>query len=252
VPKPHTSRNQKHGLFTKADFVYDAEHDTYGCPAGATLTYRFSTVEDGRPQRYYATPACTSCALRERCTRNQKGRRITRWEHEGILDTMGQRIRTNRAVMRQRKEIVEHPFGTMKRGMQQGDFLMRGLQKVSAEMSLTVLAYNLKRVFTIMGVRKLLDALRDGRLKKVIPAVSEAMFELQGRIVLNGQLSVRVLLHEGGKPFRFSRLSTRLFTQSLRGLGRVPGSDLVNYSHSDPSHTDRASLACAHFPSPWS
>ena len=141
---------------------------------------------------------------------------------------MGQRIRTNRAVMRQRKEIVEHPFGTMKRGMQQGDFLMRGLQKVSAEMSLTVLAYNLKRVFTIMGVRKLLDALRDGRLKKVIPAVSEAMVELQGRIVLNMQLSVRVLLHEGGNLFGLAGYRHD-FSHSLRAGWAGRATDLLNF-----------------------
>ena len=221
VSKPHTSRNQKHGLFTKADFIYDAEHDTYRCRAGATLTYRFSTVEDGRPQRYYATPACSSCPLRERCTRNQsKGRRITRWEHEGILDTMTERIRTNRAVMRQRKEIVEHPFGTMKRGMQQSDFLMRGLRKVSAEMSLTVLAYNLKRVIRILGVSKLLQAIRDGRLKQAIRAAPEVISQLHIiRAVLNVQLRTR-LLRPRGRILFLSGLSPRLFTQSLRVLGR--------------------------------
>lgn len=215
VPKPHTSRNQKHGLFTKADFVYDAEQDSYECPAGATLTYRFSTVEDGRPQRYYATPACGSCPLRARCTRNQKGRRITRWEHEGILDSMAERIRTNRAVMRQRKEIVEHPFGTIKRGMQQGDFLMRGLRKVRAEMSLTVLAYNLKRVITILGVSKLLQAIRDGQLKQAITAVLEVISQLSIiGAAQNAHLRLRALYCRGQIPLLLIGLSTRLFTQS--------------------------------------
>jgi len=175
VPKPHTSRNQQQGLFTKDDFSYLADQDSYRCPSGAELTYRFSTVEDGRPQRYYASPACGSCPIRAQCTRSQKnGRRITRWEHEGLLDAMAERIRSDRAFMRRRKTIVEHPFGTMKRGMQQGDFLLRGLGKVAGEMSLTVLTYNLKRVLTLLGVPKLLAALREGRLEQAVQQLDRA------------------------------------------------------------------------------
>ncbi|HEV2124087.1 MAG TPA: transposase, partial [Chloroflexota bacterium] len=108
---------------------------------GAVLTYRFTTIEEGRPTRYYATPACGNCPIRAQCTRSHKeGRRITRWEHEHLLDAMAERVRDHPEVMRQRKELVEHPFGTIKRGMNQGYFLLRGLKKVPAEMSLTVLA----------------------------------------------------------------------------------------------------------------
>ncbi len=157
IAKPHTSRNQKDGLFTKADFVYDAEEDAYRCPARATLTYRFTANEAGRLTRYYATPACGSCPIRKQCTRSAtEGRRITRWEQEGLLDAMAERVRGNPQVMKQRKQIVEHPFGTIKRAMNQGYFLMRGLPKVRTEMSLTVLAYNLKRVLNILGVERLL------------------------------------------------------------------------------------------------
>ncbi len=158
VAKPHTSRNQKAGLFTKADFVYDPQQDAYRCPAGATLTYRFTADEAGRLTRYYATPACGSCPIRKQCTRSAtEGRRITRWEHEGRLDAMAERVRGNPQVMKQRKQIVEHPFGTIKRSMNQGYFLLRGLPKVRAEMSLTVLAYNLKRVLNMLGVERLLE-----------------------------------------------------------------------------------------------
>ena len=157
IAKPHTSRNQKVGLFTKADFVYDRVEDMYHCPAGASLEYRFSAIEHGRSRRYYATSACRGGALRTQCTRNQGGRRITRREDEGLLDAMAERVRDNPQLMKQRKQIVEHPFGTMKRSMNQGYFLLRGLPKVRAEMSLTVLAYNLKRVLTILGVAKLLE-----------------------------------------------------------------------------------------------
>jgi hypothetical protein len=160
VAKPHTSRNRKAGLFTKADFVYDAETDCYHCPAGATLTYRFTADEAGRLTRYYATPACGSCPIRAQCTRSAtEGRRITRWEHEGLLDAMAERVRDTPHIMQQRKQLVEHPFGTIKRAMNQSYFLLRGLEKVRAEMSLTVLAYNLKRVVNIFGVKRLLEVI---------------------------------------------------------------------------------------------
>lgn len=141
IAKPQTSRNQKAGLFTKADFTYNAVEDTDRCPAGVVLTYRFTTLEDGRPTRYYATPACGTCPMRAHCTRSQQeGRRITRWEDEHLLDAMAERVRSSPQIMRQRKEIVEHPFGTIKRAMNQGYFLLRGQPKVPTEMSLTGLA----------------------------------------------------------------------------------------------------------------
>jgi transposase len=159
LPRPLTSANAKHGLFTKEDFAYDAARDAYRCPAGATLTYRFSTIEQGRGMRYYSTSACGRCAIKARCTRNKEARRITRWEQEAILEAMEQRLKANPELGTRRKAIVEHPFGTMKRGMDQGYFLLRGLAKVRAEFSLTVLAYNLKRVINIVGVPRMVAAL---------------------------------------------------------------------------------------------
>ena len=163
IAKPHTSRNRKAGLFTKADFAYDSHADAYACPAQATLTYRFSAVEHGRSMRYYATAACRGCLLRSQCTGNQRGRRITRREDEALLDAMAERVRNQPEIMKQRKQIVEHPFGTMKRALNHGYFLMRGLPKVRTEMSLTVLTYNLKRVVNILGVERLLEVLRERR-----------------------------------------------------------------------------------------
>lgn len=159
VPRPLTSANAKLGLFTKEDFTYDPTHDQYRCPAGETLTYRFSTVEQGRGMRYYSTSACGNCALKPRCTRNKESRRITRWEQEAVLEAMEQRLKQHPELGTRRKAIVEHPYGTMKRGMDQGYFLMRGLQKVRTEFSLTVLAYNIKRVINLVGVRPMIAAL---------------------------------------------------------------------------------------------
>ena len=158
IPKPHTSVNQQRGLYTKEDFTYDRQRDLYRCPAGALLDFRFESVERGRATRYYATPACRTCAVRARCTQNKGGRRITRWAGEHLLDDMAERVKAHPEIVAQRKALSEHPFGTIKRAMGQGYFLMKGLLKVRAEMSLTVLAYNLKRVLNILGVPKLIAA----------------------------------------------------------------------------------------------
>lgn len=159
VPRPRTSANAARGLYTKADFVYDPAQDVYRCPAGETLTYRTTTLELGRRIKNYRTRACGRCTRRSRCTRNKDGRKLTRWIDEALLDTMAQRLRERPDLFRQRQALAEHPFGTMKRGMDQGYFLLKGLRKVRGEFSLTVLAYNLKRVMNLLGVPHLLVAL---------------------------------------------------------------------------------------------
>jgi transposase len=159
VARPITSANQKLGLFSKDDFAYDGTTDTYQCPAGERLTFRFDAVEHGRHIRYYATSACGGCALKPQCTRSKGGRRITRWVDEHLLEAMEQRVRRRPEVMRQRKQLVEHPFGTMKRWWDAGYFLMRGLEKVRTAFSLTVLAYNLRRVVNLVEMPRLLAAL---------------------------------------------------------------------------------------------
>ena len=159
VPRPLTSANEARGLFTKDDFVYDAAQDAYRCPAGETLTYRSTTVELGRTIKNYRTSACGRCALKPRCTRNQDGRKLTRWVDEHLLEDMETHLRRAPELFRQRKALSEHPFGTMKRGMDQGYFLLKGLQRVRGEFSLTVLAYNLKRVLNLLGTPRLLEAL---------------------------------------------------------------------------------------------
>jgi transposase len=158
IPKPLTSVNQKRGLFTKQDFVYDQEQDCYRCPAGAELTYRYQSFELNRQIRYYATPKCLGCSLRSKCTTNKRGRRISRWVDEKLLEDMARRVRARPEMMRRRQQLSEPPFGTIKRAMGHSYFLMRGLHKVGAEMSLTVLSYNLKRVINIIGVKKLIEA----------------------------------------------------------------------------------------------
>ena len=159
VPRPLTSANEARGLFTQDDFVYEPAEDGYRCPAGQTLTYRSTTVEFGRTITNYRTRAWGRCALKPRCTRNQDGRKLSRWVHEDLLDAMAQRLRSSRDLFAQRKCLAEHPYGTMKRGMDQGYFLLKGLAKVRGEFSLTVLAYNLKRVFNLVSMPQLMEAL---------------------------------------------------------------------------------------------
>jgi transposase len=159
IARPITSANQKLGLFSKDDFTYEAATDTYSCPAGEGLRFRFATIELGRHIRSYATSACRTCPLKAQCTRSKGGRRITRWVDEALLEQREQRGHARPEIMKQRQELVEHPFGTMKRRWHQGYFLMRGVAKVRAEFSLTVLAYNLRRVLHLVDMPRLLASL---------------------------------------------------------------------------------------------
>jgi len=158
IPKPITSVNKKRGLFTKQDFSYEEEQDCYRCPAGEALTYRYESFEQGRQIRYYTTSKCRDCSLKAKCTTNARGRRITRWVDEKFLEEMARRVRARPELMRRRQQLSEPPFGTIKRAMGHSYFLMRGLNQVGAEMSLTVLSYNLKRVINIIGVKKMIEA----------------------------------------------------------------------------------------------
>lgn len=158
VSQPQTSANKRKGLYTKADFTYLSERDCYVCPAQAELTFRFASHEKGRDIKYYASSACQSCQTRRLCTTNKSGRRLSRLVNEEAAERAARRARDSPEKMRLRQQIVEHPFGTIKRAMDSGYFLMRGLQKVGAEMSLTVLSYNIKRVVNILGVAKMIEA----------------------------------------------------------------------------------------------
>ena len=158
LPKPQTSSAKAEGRFGKQDFVYVAAEDVYLCPAGERLTYRFAGVEDGKTIRRYWTGACKSCVLKAQCTTGAE-RRISRWEHEAVLEKVQSRLDRNPAAMTVRRQAAEYPFGTIKCWMGATHFLMRRLRKVSTEMALNVLAYNIKRVIAIVGVGALLEAI---------------------------------------------------------------------------------------------
>jgi transposase len=158
VPKTVTSSATANGRFSKADFIYDAECNEYRCPAGDHLKWRYATTEHDMKIHRYWSSNCKSCAMKDQCTPGEQ-RRVSRWEHEEILDAMQTRLDQTPDAMRIRRQTVEHPYGTIKSWMGATHFLTRTLDKVSTEMSLHVLAYNMKRMMKILGTGALMEAM---------------------------------------------------------------------------------------------
>jgi transposase len=159
VPKSTTSGAKADGRFDKADFIYGAEKNEYRCPAGQSLIWRFSRIEHGLKLSRYWSSHCQQCPIKEKCTPSTE-RRISRWENEDVLDAMQTRLDQAPESMRIRRQTVEHPFGTIKLWMGSAHFLTKTLKRVKTEMSLHVLAYNLKRVMNILGPEALMVAMR--------------------------------------------------------------------------------------------
>jgi hypothetical protein len=159
VPKPMTSNAKAQGRYGKDDFIYIVRDDEYQCPAGKRATYRCTSTEDNLKIRTYWSNACPTCPSRAQCT-TSNNRRIRRWEHEEVLDAVQQRLEQKPEAMMLRKRTVEHVFGTLKHWMGWTHFLMRRKGNVATEMSLHVLAYNLKRVMRILGVTNLINAMK--------------------------------------------------------------------------------------------
>lgn len=158
IPKADTSANTKQGLFGKSKFRYDAQNNVYVCPASHELTYRFSTHELGRDIHYYRASACKTCALKKQCTRNQANRTITREDNEHLMEAMAGQLKAQPEKFALRKQLAEHPFGTIKRSFGYTHFNLKGLEKVRTEWSLITLAYNLKRVLNLVGFKMLMAA----------------------------------------------------------------------------------------------
>lgn len=158
VPKPITSNNRAKGLFDKRDFTYLQQSDEYLCPAGERAQWRFQNVENGMVLDKYWSSSCPTCAMKPRCTTGVY-RRISRWEHEDVLERMQGRLDARPGLAMVRRCTVEHPFGTLKAWMGATHFLTRTMPKVKTEMSLHVLAYNMKRMMNIMGIKRLIAAM---------------------------------------------------------------------------------------------
>ena len=160
LPKPQTSGAKAAGRFGKQDFVYQPDQDAYRCPAGALLPRHMTTVEKGLTlHRYWDRASCTGCRLKPQCTPSIE-RRVTRWEHEAVIDALQTRMDLAPRAMRTRRRLVEHPFGTIKAWMGHTHFLMKRLPNVKTEISLHILAYNMKRVMAVLGTKPLMEAIR--------------------------------------------------------------------------------------------
>jgi transposase len=158
VPRPQRGPSVNAGLFRKDEFRYDTETDSYVCPAGQRLYPYSSSLQRGLKKINYVNKlVCDDCTIRLQCT-NGAFRTVSRLENEAVLDRMAARLTKRPGVLDRRRETVEHPFGTIKQWMHQGAFLMRGLEKVRAEFSLTALAYNLRRVLNLVGFAELVAA----------------------------------------------------------------------------------------------
>ncbi len=157
VPVKRSVNNQGGGrYFDKTAFTYHREGDYFECPAGERLPKKTRALKD---RTYlYTTEACSHCRLRSQCTASKR-RRVSRHFEEDVLNEVADRTAANPMMMHRRKGMVEHPFGTLKQRMDGGRFLVRGLQKVKAEMALAVTAYNLTRAINVLGVRQLCRAL---------------------------------------------------------------------------------------------
>src|SRR5258705_6128757 len=161
LPPPQPAKARKRGVFPAAQFRYDEQRDRYVCHEGEELTLRGLEKARNKKYRIYRTNACGTCPLRAQCTTAKKhGRRMRRWLEQAVLERLQERMRGQPELLKERKKLAEHPFGTIKRAMDQGYFLMKGMKKVTTEVSLTVLSYNLKRVINIMGVEKMITSMQ--------------------------------------------------------------------------------------------
>ncbi|MGP9791826.1 IS1182 family transposase [Roseinatronobacter sp. NSM] len=158
VPRSDTSGARSKGRFVKADFAYEHENDVYRCPAGQALTHRTTTQQQGLQMRRYWTNACKTCEIKKRCTTGYE-RRVSRWEHEHLVEASNARRRSPAAPMSVRRSTVEHPFGTIKSWTGPCHFLTRRLGGVGTEMALNVLAYNIKRMVALVGIKGLMAAI---------------------------------------------------------------------------------------------
>ena len=176
VPPTKTSNAKADGRFDKADFVYERERNEYRCPAGQSLIWRFASVEKGLTYHRYWSSNCKACPLKEQCTPSAQ-RRVTRWEHQDVLEEMQVRLENTPDAMRIRRCTVEHPYGTIKGWMGATHFLTKGLDHVKTEMSLHVLAYNFKRLIAILGIADMMKAIKDFIRLHCLKTAMKAIYE---------------------------------------------------------------------------
>ncbi len=159
LPQPQSREAKRRGIFEQKQFRYDQQRDLYVCPQGEELRFRSKKNERGKEFKVYKTKACAGCPLRAQCTTSKYGRKLVRWVDQEVIERLQARNRGRPELLKLRKTLAEHPFGTIKWGMDQGFFLLKGMRKVTTEFGLTVLSYNLKRVINILGVEQMISLL---------------------------------------------------------------------------------------------
>ena len=199
MPPTKTSGAKADGRFDKADFIYDPQKNEYRCPAGQSLIWRFASVEKDMTNHRYWSSNCKGCALKDKCTPSAN-RRVTRWEHQAVLDEMQAHLEQTPDAMRIRRSTVEHPYATIKAWMGATHFLTKGLERVKAEMSLHVLAYNFRRLMSLLGMQGMLAAIRayarfltlQGSLKAVfllaLPKTLKRNYDVWGTVMYSQTL----------------------------------------------------------------
>jgi transposase len=159
VPRPRKGHGQEEGRFHKSEFRYEAERDVYHCPGGAVLSRVTQSGKRGQLVYFYGNAkACRGCPLRAQCT-TADYRRVERWEHEAVLDRATARLAAAPEMMKLRRSVVEHPFGTIKFWGGHWAVQTRGMAGARTEFTLSVLAYNLRRLLKLVPMPKLLAEL---------------------------------------------------------------------------------------------
>lgn len=155
IKKGKSNNQTKENGYRKENFIYDSERDVYICPEGQELPFFENTSKNELKYRRYKCMECQNCSKRHLCTTSASGRKIQRWEHEAVLERVCAETAAHNEIYKQRRSIVEHPFGTIKRHLGYTFFLRRGIENVDAECASMFIAYNLKRLFSIFSVAEL-------------------------------------------------------------------------------------------------
>lgn len=157
IKKAKANNSTKDNEFRKDKFKYDAEKDIYICPAGQQLEFFENTSKKGMKYRKYKCSSCSNCKFKNNCTSSQNGRTLQRWEHESVLENVKEVTFKNNDTYKQRRCIVEHPFGTVKRSLGYSFFLRKRIENVDAEASSMFIAYNFKRLLTMFSTQELIE-----------------------------------------------------------------------------------------------
>lgn len=160
IPLQNDSMNGIDKDFSKDKFEYKSEEDLYICVKGKKLKY-VSMNKQGKAKTYRIENKniCIECDKYGKCTKDKEGRRISRLVNEDLKEKLKKQYEKYKDIYKLRKEKVEHQFGHIKRNLNGGYFLLRGLEGVNAELAILTTCFNITRMKNILGVSKLIEKL---------------------------------------------------------------------------------------------